>query len=81
MEQQLIDLLLAFVQGHPWGATALAVMSVCRMVFKPAIAFLDAYVLATPTTKDDDWEREFKTGKLYWLLDLVFSIKIPEKPT
>lgn len=78
MEQWLVDLLLGFVKDHAFLATLLLVQGVGRAIFKPLVALLDAYVLATPATTDDEWERSFKEGKLYWLLDYVLSIKIPE---
>lgn len=80
MELQLINFLMGLAQNQPWLLGAAVVISVARAVFKPLIAVLDAYVLSTPAKADDEWVREFKTGKVYWALDYVLSIKIPEKP-
>lgn len=79
MEQQIIQFLLSLVQNYPWFSVVILVLGTARAVFKPAIALLDAYVLSTPATADDDWEREFKSGKVFWFLDYILSIKIPEK--
>lgn len=79
VEQMIVDFLVNLAQQHPVGMTALMVLGICRAVFKPAIVLLDQYVLATPSVADDKWEREFKEGKVYFVLDYLFSIKIPEK--
>lgn len=79
MELQLIQFLVSLAQNQPWFVTVVLILGVARAVFKPLIAVLDAYVLSTPAIADDEWVREFKTGKVYWLLDYILSIKIPEK--
>lgn len=77
MEQQIIDFLVSFAQSQPWAMTVLMVMGVARAIFKPAIALVDAYVLSTPGKSDDAAVAQFKQGKIYFVLDYLFSLKFP----
>ena len=79
MEQTIIDLLVGLVQNYPWFSTVLLVLGVCRAVFKPLMAVAEAYVLETPDNKDNEALETFKKGKIYFVLDYVFSIKVPSK--
>lgn len=77
MDQQIIDFLVHFAQSQPWAMTVFMVMGVARAIFKPAIALVDAYVLSTPGKGDDEKVAQFKTGKLFFVLDYLFSLKFP----
>lgn len=56
------------------------IMTAFRMVFKPAMALAEKYVLATPSKSDDESLDNFKKGKAYaaiiWVVDFLTSIKI-----
>jgi len=78
MEQQIIDLLMGFVQGYPAAASVFMVLGIMRAIFKPACALFEAYISATPSKADDEKYAAFKSGKIYFVLDYLFSIKIPK---
>lgn len=78
MEQTIINLLVGLVQNYPWFTSVVMVLGVARAVFKPAVAVYEAYVMETPSTEDNAAFEKFKTGKVYFVLDYLFSIKIPK---
>lgn len=79
MEQTIIDLLVSLVQNYPWFSSVLLVLGIARALFKPLVAVVDAYVNQTETPDDNAAVERFKQGKVYFVLDYVFSIKIPNK--
>ena len=78
MEQQIIDFLVPMVTSAPWLSSVLIIFGIMRSIFKPACALYEAYVSATPSTEDDATYMAFKTGKIYFVIDYLFSIKIPK---
>jgi hypothetical protein len=57
------------------------VIGILRTIFKPAMALLEAFVLATPGTTDDEKLKTFKASQVYrvlaWLVDYLASVKLP----
>lgn len=82
-----MDLLQALLQQlvdkFPFIASVLMLIGVLRLINKPLFAFLHAFVLATPTTKDDEALNKVEQSKFYltvvFILDWLGSIKLPEK--
>lgn len=66
---------------YTWVMATCLVMGVFRLMFKPTIAFLRAFVSATPTTKDDAVMDKVEANKvtkaLVWFADYLLSIKLP----
>jgi hypothetical protein len=65
---------------HPWIASVLAVIGICRVLVKPLFTFLHAVVQVTPSTRDDELLAKAEASTwfrwLNWVLDYVFSIKL-----
>lgn len=72
--------IVTFAQQHPWLVTLLALIATARLVFKPIVSAVEAYVRSTPQTTDDEFvdkvthSRGFKI--VAWLLDYLGSIKV-----
>lgn len=77
---QILGFIIPFVKEYPLFATVLFAMGFLRIIFKPLFAFVDAFVLATPTAKDDAAVASFKSGPIYkWVvfaIDYFASIKL-----
>jgi hypothetical protein len=82
MEETIIGMIVGFVQGYPWFATALMVMGVFRSIFKPLMTLIEKYVEATPGNADNEWLMKMKASKIYaglvWFIDYSMSIKLPK---
>ena len=84
---EVIEFITPLLQGlsvkYPLIVTIFAVMGVARTLFKPLMTFAHAYVMATPSTSDNEKLAKFEASKAYkvlqFLMDYIFSIKI--KPT
>lgn len=82
-----MDVLLALIQQamekYPQVVSVLVVIGALRVVFKPLIAVLQAYVDYTVDPKDNELLAKFLDSSVYkavaYLLDLVGSIKLPAK--
>lgn len=76
------QLLMTAIAKYPMLVTVFMIMGILRAVFKPIMSVLQAYVLATPDTKDDVALDGFMHGKIYssvaWVLDYTASIKLPK---
>lgn len=81
MESFLLALLAKAVAQFPIASSLLMIIGVCRVVMKPLFALLRAFVLSTPTPKDDLLLDEVEHSKAYlalvWFLDYTASIKLP----
>ncbi|MBI5689266.1 MAG: hypothetical protein HZC55_04155 [Verrucomicrobia bacterium] len=74
----------SFITGlagsHPWFVTLAAVMGALRLVFKPIVSAIEAYVRSTPTTADDEFVEKVEHSAAFkafaWGLDFFGSIKL-----
>jgi len=86
MNDQLMALLVPVLQGlaGQYGMVAGSLMWIAtlRLIFKPAMVFLQAFVAITPTSKDNDVLNAVLNSKVYkaivFLIDLATSIKLPQ---
>ncbi len=73
---------------HPWLVSLLAVVATLRLVFKPIMSAVEAYVKSTPSATDDEWVAKAQHSPAFrafaWVLDYLGSIKVgprlPERP-
>lgn len=83
---QLLELLPGFLSGligkAPWLGSILLVIGGLRVILKPIMSVLLAYVQYTPSQDDDSKLSAFMDGKLYktlsYALDWLASIKLPQ---
>lgn len=72
--------IVSFAQSHPWLLTVLAAIATLRLVFKPIVTALEAYVKGTPQVTDDEWFAKVEHSRAFkvfaWLLDYLGSIKV-----
>lgn len=78
-----MEFIIQFASQYPIVASILMVVGVLRLINKPLFAFLNAVVVATPTTKDNEILKKVETSKAYqyisFLLDYLGSVKVPQK--
>ena len=76
------SVIIGLVAKYPVIATILLVLGVARAIVKPIMSVLQAYVLATPSVKDDETVKKIESSKVYlaivWLLDYTLSLKLPK---
>jgi uncharacterized membrane protein required for colicin V production len=74
---------IAFLGKYPLFATVVVIIGFLRMIMKPVMTILQAYVKLTPYDSDDKWLESFEQSKSYklvvYLMDWVLSVKMPEK--
>ncbi len=74
---------MGFLQGNPAFASLLLGLGFIRLILKPAMTILQAYVKLTPYDNDDKWLASAEQSNAYkvlvYLLDWVLSVKLPEK--
>lgn len=79
----LADLILPFLMSNPHLAVLITVMSVARVVFKPACALVQLYVDATPGESDNQKWKALQEHKVFkavaYAVDYFLSIKLPKK--
>jgi hypothetical protein len=79
----MVEMIIALADKYPTVASILMVMGVLRAIFKPLMSLIEAYVLATPSTKDDEFYNKMLDSKIYkgivWVLDYMASVKLPKK--
>ena len=80
----MLDLLLSsLVASNPAVVQGLLVMSLARLIFKPACAAYIQYVHDSESKEDDSKLDAFLAHPVVknalWLLDLALSIKLPPK--
>lgn len=73
-------ILINFIQGYPHLSTILMIIGFLRLIIKPIMTILKAYVAITPTNKDNEtldkiFNSKYWTGFLF-LLDWFTSIKV-----
>jgi hypothetical protein len=72
--------IVSFAQSHPWLLSLLAVVATLRLVFKPIVSAVEAYVKSTPSTADDAVVANVEHSPIFkvfaWLLDYLGSIKV-----
>lgn len=80
-ESGIVQLIQSYVVNHPELALA-TIVTISRAIFKPFCALIIAGVEASPSTRDDQMLADLRENpwaqKALWLIDLVFSIKLPE---
>ena len=70
------------LQNYPWIQHVVAVLIICRVVFKPLFAILGKYVELTIEEDDDVKLKKFMKSKTYkmlaFIVDLAASVKLPK---
>lgn len=78
----MIDQISFLLQTYPWLQHLVAVMVVCRIVFKPIFAIAGKYVELTMEEEDNKKLYKIMNSKAYkmavFLVDLVSSVKLPQ---
>jgi hypothetical protein len=82
--EALLDFIVPLIQGlsakYPVLVSVFLVMGVLRSIFKPLMTFLHAYVLATPSEKDNKKLAKLESSKVYkaivFLVDYFSSVKL-----
>lgn len=85
---QLLALLPGFISGlivkAPWIGSILMGIGLLRVLLKPLMSLIQAYVLYTPKLDDDSALSVFMDSSTYksisYVLDWAASIKLPQKP-
>jgi len=80
----VLGFIAELAKSHPWIATLISVMGLCRIFAKPIFSFIHAIIDLTPSTKDDGvlaslskFFAEHWLGKVItYLIDWTTSIKI-----
>ncbi|MBC8010056.1 MAG: hypothetical protein H7067_08165 [Burkholderiales bacterium] len=82
-DNALLGLFLQLASTHPWIASVLSFMALCRVWAKPACSILHAVVDLTPSKTDDGlfngvlgWFASPLGRKVAYLIDWLTSIKI-----
>ncbi|MBI5768747.1 MAG: hypothetical protein HZA93_13195 [Verrucomicrobia bacterium] len=74
----------SFITGlagsHPWIVTLATIIGALRLVFKPIVSGVEAYVKSTPSSTDDELVEKVEHSAAFksfaWCLDFFGSIKI-----
>ena len=70
----------AFAGSHPWLVTLASIVGALRLVFKPIVTGVEAYVRSTPSTADDQFIDKVEHSSAFkavaWCLDYFGSIKL-----
>lgn len=78
----MVDQLTFLMQNYPWIQHVIAVLVVCRLVFKPAFAILGKYVELTIEKDDDKKLHKIMESKWYklavFVVDMLVSVKLPK---
>lgn len=78
----MIDQVTFLLQNYPWIQHVVAVLIVCRVVFKPMFAILGKYVELTIEKDDDKRLHEIMDSKWYklsvFIVDMLVSVKLPK---
>lgn len=79
----LAEFILNYAVQYPAVSTVLMAIGVLRLIMKPLMSFLNAFVLATPSTADDEFLKKIEESKWYpivlYVLDWLGSIKTPTR--
>ena len=78
----MIDQVTWILQQYPWLQHVVAVMVICRIVFKPLFAILGKYVELTIEEDDNKKLHKFMNTKAYkmmaFIVDMLSSVKLPK---
>ena len=78
----MIDQVTFLMQQYPWLQHLVAVMVVCRIVFKPLFQILGKYVELTVEEDDNKKLHKIMSSKWYkmavFLTDMLVSVKLPK---
>jgi len=78
----MIDQVTFLLQQYPWLQHVVAVMVLCRIVFKPVFAILGRYVELTLEEDDDKKLHKIMKSKAYkmtaFTVDMLASVKLPK---
>lgn len=76
-----MDQIEFLLQTYPWLQHVIAIMVICRVVFKPLFAILGRYVELTVEQEDDKKLHKFMGTKTYkmiaFIIDMLASVKLP----
>ncbi|PTX95755.1 hypothetical protein [Opitutus sp. ER46] len=76
--------IVSFASSHPWLVTVLTIIATMRLIFKPVMSVVQAYVKSTASQTDDAALAKVETSTAYkiaaWLLDYLGSIKVSTSP-
>jgi len=76
-----MDQIEFLLQTYPWLQHVIAIMVICRVVFKPLFAILGRYVELTVEQEDDKKLHKFMGTKTYkmivFIVDMLASVKLP----
>jgi hypothetical protein len=82
LEEGIVQIVQSALASKPELAVAVTVISVSRAIMKPLCALVIAYVEASPSKGDDQMLADLRENvwfkKVMWVMDLLFSVKLPE---
>lgn len=77
-----MEFLIPFIEKYPVLSSIVFIIGAMRVVFKPIMSAIQAYVEYTPNTNDNEMLKKIMDSyiyqKLVWLIDYVGSIKLPK---
>lgn len=77
-----MDQITFLLQTYPWLQHVIAIMVICRVVFKPLFAILGKYVELTVEEDDNKKLNKFMQSKTYkmisFIVDMLGSIRLPQ---
>lgn len=78
----MIDQLTFVLQQYPILQHVIAIMVICRIIFKPLFAILGKYVELTVQEDDNKKLHKFMDSKTYkmlaFIVDMAASVKLPK---
>ena len=77
------EILIGLVAKYPVVASILSIIGLIRLLVKPVMEIIKAYVAYTPSKEDDSFVNKVIASPIYnkflFILDWLFSIKIDKK--
>jgi hypothetical protein len=78
----MIDQVTFIMQQYPWLQHLVAVMVICRIIFKPLFQILGKYVELTVEEDDNKKLHKIMASKSYkmasFIVDMLASVKLPQ---
>jgi len=78
----MIDQVAFLLEQYPMLQHVVAIMVICRVVFKPLFAILGRYVELTMEEEDDKKLHKIMNSKAYkmtaFIVDMIASVKLPK---
>jgi hypothetical protein len=78
----MIDQVTFLLQQYPWLQDVVAVVIICRIIFKPLFSILSKYVELTVKEDDNKKLHKFMNSKTYkmlaFIVDMLGSVKLPK---